>query len=240
MLVPQITLDLAAPAGCTVTGLVGAARSGDFVYVFVVCGDGNLWSRWFLKNSWSTWTNLNAPVGGLIPGGNNSRYGVIVAGGSIWLFCAAADGNVWTNLWSAQTQRWNWMLAPGAPVGTKVTSIVGATASPFAVAVRVTDGSTWGTAWNGAAWPWIKSPAPAFPSACLLYWENRWNTPNTACITLAAITCGVMAVTGEARNGPSGVADQHYTNIAIEFLLQNGKITCQVAGTNETTYAHTS
>lgn len=210
------------PSGVTLTQLVGAARVNDWVNVFAVGSDGNLWGRSYYGSAWLDWVNIGAPAGKLAPSGNGSAGNVLVSGGTVWVFCLANDGTVWCAV-SANHTPWQWMPAPGKPLpGTTVKNLVGTLPSPFSVTVTDSADQSFSALWNGSAWIWAVQPNP-LPSpnvtregggpTATLGWDHK--------ISFRTDT---------------GVRMEDYSVIRILFWLRGGEVTCEVAGFNHNNF----
>lgn len=167
------TVALGKPtAAVAISAPVGALVVNNFVYVFVIGTDGNLWCDWWTGFTWE-WVNLGSPPDGKVA----SKIGIAVPGQTglngnpyINIFVLGTDHAPWACTWTGA--QWVWQTINGAtdasqtPVG-----VASAQGSMFVFTLRS------GQLWCGAFQNFTRNPDGSVANTATWSWSSVGTPP---------------------------------------------------------------
>jgi hypothetical protein len=164
---PEGAGGIAGPVG--VTTVMDPPEGAQRPFVFVHCGDGNLYRMRPVSGQWE-WGNEGQPTPAVFvegPVGVTTVKDYPDAMQRPYAFVRGSDGNLWLNWWAYD--HWEWSNQGNPPGLASIDGPVGVTTvmdspqgaqCPYAF-VRGSDGNLWVNSWHGTQWSWSNQGRPS-------------------------------------------------------------------------------
>lgn len=164
--------NLGKPPGVNINRFMGALTVMDTPtspqrpYVFVRCGDNNLWVNYWDGATWS-WANQGKPPGLNVdyPVGATTMMNTPTSYQRPYIFVKCNDGSMWVNWWDGANWNWANQGKPGGmnfDLGMVITVMDTPTSMqrPYVFVHNMVDGNMWVNFWDGSAWQWVNNGRP--------------------------------------------------------------------------------